>query len=333
MAGGEPARLTAGSDPLAWFCVQAAPLRELLAARGAVVVTDLPADTADRLALVRQALGSQPATCAEPFAGCRSLGEGVHTAPDWDADREMCLHHEQSQALRFPSLLIMAARQPATSGGATLLGDTRQVLMELPAELVARFRARGWRLTRNYRPHLGMSWTEVFRTRDPARVEETCAATGMECSWQNDGTLHTVQRRSAVVRHPVSDDECWFNQIGFFSQWSVPEEQRSVLLNVFGPDGMPFNTGYGDGDPLTEDEFRAILLAYDRVAVRVDLRPGEVLLVDNLAMAHGRDPYTGVRDHVVALADPMLRCDMGQQTRTSLTSQPQGGGDEPPWRT
>jgi len=37
----------------------------------------------------------------------------------------------------------------------------------------------------------------------------------------------------------------------------------------------------------------------------VPLRPGDVLLLDNLRTAHGREPYTGVREVAVALADPV----------------------------
>ena len=74
---------------------------------------------------------------------------------------------------------------------------------------------------------------------------------------------------------------------------------------AFGPGGLPVNTYAGDGTPLTQDEVRTIDLAYDSVAMPVLLRPGDVLLLDNVLTAHGRRPYTGDRRLMVAMGHPL----------------------------
>ena len=58
-------------------------------------------------------------------------------------------------------------------------------------------------------------------TEDRGSVESYCRANGIEFDWQPDGGLRTRQRRTAVVRHPISGALCWFNQIAFLNEWTI----------------------------------------------------------------------------------------------------------------
>ena len=290
-----------------WIREHAGRVLRLVAEDGAVLVRGLPVSGPagpTGLAAVRDALGLAPAGLAEEFAARADLGDGVYQGADWPGDREMCLHHERSYGVDFPRLVLMACVRPAGSGGATMLADTTAVLRELPADLADRFRAEGWQLVRNFRPHFGLPWSVTFGVTAPVDVERVCAERRIDCEWLRDGALRTVARRDAVVRHPLTGEECWFNQVAFFSQWSIDPVERNILLSTFGPHGIPFNTAFGDGEPITEEQFRAILDAYDRVVHRVHWRAGDLLVLDNVRTAHGRDPYTGEREIVVALAEP-----------------------------
>jgi hypothetical protein len=297
--------LTASGTAADWVADHRAELRGLLLDHGAVLVAGAPVGGPAELAAVRDAYGAAPAPAHEQFAPRRDLGHGVYAAPEWAADREMCHHHEQSYALAVPGLLIVAPTAVPDSGGALLLGDTAAMLDHLPAGLRDRFAVYGWRLVRNFHPYFGLSWSAAFGVDTPAAVEEACAARDIGYAWERGGTLRTIQHRAAVVPHPVTGADCWFNDVAFFSQWSVPEEERGVLLKTFGPEGMPFNTLSGDGEPVTADEFQALLDAYERTNRRVALRHGDLLFVDNVRTAHGREPYAGPWDLAVALADPV----------------------------
>ncbi|HEY0639683.1 MAG TPA: TauD/TfdA family dioxygenase, partial [Pseudonocardiaceae bacterium] len=254
---------------------------------------------------VRDALGLAAAAPAEDFAPREDLGHGVTTAPEWDAGREMCLHHERSYGADLPAVLLLACPRPAATGGVTLLADTRAVLAALPPELVRRFERHGWELTRNFRPFFGLPWATAHGTADPGELTTRLAARDVTADWRADGTLHTTQRRAAVVRHPATGERCWFNELAFFSGWSVDAAEREVLLATFGPDGLPFTTAAGDGTPLDRDEFQAVLDAYDAVAREHEWRPGDVLVLDNVLTAHGRTPFTGERTLLVAPAAPI----------------------------
>jgi len=49
------------------------------------------------------------------------------------------------------------------------------------------------------------------------------------------------------------------------------------------------------------DEIRK---AYDSETVKFDWQRGDLLLVDNMLVAHGREPFTGDRRVLVAMAEP-----------------------------
>jgi hypothetical protein len=219
------------------------------------------------------------------------------------------MHHEISYGLEFPGLLLFACLEAPGSGGATALADASAVLRALPRELVSRFEREGWLLTRSYHEDIGASVEEAFGTDDRAAVERYCRRHAIECAWQSDGSLHTRQRRGAVLRHPAAGLPCWFNQIAFLNEWTMEPEVHEYLVDVYGADGLPFNTRFGDGDPIDADVVRAINEVYDAHTVREPWQDGDLLLVDNIRTAHSREPFEGPREVLAALGDPVLRTD------------------------
>ena len=302
VTAGRPVTVQAhgAADPPRWAAEHREEIAALLLTHGALLVSGLRLGTAAELAELRTALGLRPAPVREQFAERRALGDGVYSAPEWPPDREQCLHHEQGYGIEFPRVLLMTCLTPPDTGGAMLLGDTRAALSQLPQELAARFRAEGWLLERNFRPHFGLPWSSAFSVSTPDEAEKFCAERLIGYAWDSDGALHVTQRRSAIVRHPVTGDECWFNDVAFFSQWSVDPEERNVLLSAFGRRGLPFNTHYGDAVPIPEEAWQSILDAYDAVMHRVRWQAGDLLLSDNILCAHGREPYSGRCDLAVA---------------------------------
>ena len=136
-------------------------------------------------------------------------------------------------------------------------------------------------------------------------MERYCRANGIEFAWQPDGGLRTRQRRSAIVRHPATGQPCWFNQIAFLNQWTLAEDVREYLVEVYGEDGLPFNTRFGNGDPIGKDIVDLINGINEANTAREPWQPGDLLLVDNIRTAHSREAYTGPREVLVGMADPV----------------------------
>ncbi|WP_328489120.1 TauD/TfdA family dioxygenase [Streptomyces zaomyceticus] len=295
-----------GADPAAWAAEHRGEIRELVALHGSVLVRGLELDGRERAAAtVAAVLGEEGMAEREGFAPRDALGPtGVYSSSHWPADQPMCMHHELSYAAHAPRLLAFACVTPPASGGVTALADARAVLADLPAELVERFEREGWRLTRHYNPFVGIGWQDAFGGADRDEVERYCAENGVETHWDADGGLRTVQTRPAVVAHPGTGERCWFNQIAFLNEWTMAPEVREFLTAEFGPEGLPFNTFYGDGTPLDRATVDLVNEVYERHTVREPWRRGDLLVVDNVRTAHSREPYRGEREIVVGLGEP-----------------------------
>jgi hypothetical protein len=79
-------------------------------------------------------------------------------------------------------------------------------------------------------------------------------------------------------------------------------EVHEYLVDVYGADGLPFNTRFGNGDPIDEDVVQLLNDAYEANTVREPWQAGDLLVVDNVRTAHSREPFTGPRDVVVGMS-------------------------------
>ena len=307
---GTPPILLADSVSAAsrWAAEHRDALRAAVTEHGSLLVRGLtPRDPTEAEAIFRE-LGALM-TETEGFAERQVYAQGVYSASKWPPNQPMCVHHELSYAVEVPSLMLFACLKPATRGGATPVADAAAVLEALPADLVERFERVGWLLVRNYNDDIGTSLTMAFGTEHRGEIERYCCANAIEFEWRAGGALRTWQRRSALVRHPLTGRRSWFNQVAFLSEWTMNSEVREYLVEEYGQDGLPFNTRFGDGNPIDADVVDLINETYEANTVRAPWEAGDVLLVDNIRMAHGREAFEGSREVIVGMADAVRRAD------------------------
>jgi alpha-ketoglutarate-dependent taurine dioxygenase len=303
---GKPPILTLDkpADPAEWAQRHREVLRAAVTEHGCVLVRGLGlADPGEAGAMFTR-LGGRLMADKESFAERRTFARGVYSSSKWPASQPMCMHHELSYAHEFPALMLFACLRASDGGGATAVADSSTVLNALPGELVARFASQGWLLTRNYNDDIGSSVADSFGTDDPGYVEAYCRANAIEFAWRAGGGLRTWQRRDAVVRHPVCWTRCWFNQVAFLNEWTLDPEVREFLVDTYGPDGLPFNTSYGNGDPIDSEIVDLINRTYDAHTLWEPWQPGDLMLVDNIRTAHSREPFHGHREVLVAMTEP-----------------------------
>ncbi|MCW2534673.1 MAG: putative SyrP-like protein [Modestobacter sp.] len=310
-------RTEAIGDGPNWAAEHRESLRAVVAEHGSVVVRGLGLRDPAEVAAVFQRLATGLMTEREAFAPRESYSAGVYASTKWPPTQQMCMHHELSYTLEFPGLMLFACLSAPTAGGATAVADSPTVLEALPPELVRRFEREGWLLIRNYNDEIGASPAEAFGTEDRAAIDSYCRAHAIDAEWHPDGGLRTRQRRSAVVRHPVSGQRCWFNQIAFLSEWTIDPEVREYLVDVFGADGLPFTTRYGNGDPIGEDVVQLLNEVYEATTRREPWQAGDLMLVDNVRTAHSREAYEGPREVLVGLADAVRLADCSPTVEVS----------------
>src|SRR5256885_2278357 len=297
-------RVDATDDAPRWAAEHRDALRAAVVEHGSLLVRGLRLRDVAEIEAVLRRLGSLM-TEKEAFAARQRYSDGLYSSSKWPPNQPMCMHHELSYALEFPSLMLFACLVAPTDGGATPVADSPTVLQALPTGLIERFERVGWLLIRNYNDEIGASIAEAFGTDDRRAVESYCRANAIEFEWQPDGALRTWQRRSAVVRHPRTGQRCWFNQIAFLNEWTIDPEVREYLVDIYGEDGLPFNTRFGNGDPISADVIQVVDQVYEENTARERWQSGDLFLVDNVRTAHGRESFEGPREVVVSLADAM----------------------------
>lgn len=287
-----------------WLRARRAWLRQRLIARGAVLFRGFrglhaPADLAD----VATGFVDQLSDYKEGQSERRELAERVYNSTYYPADRRITLHNELSYAAAPPRWLFFACAVPAATGGDTPLLDCRAFARDLPPELDRAFRGQSVRYAKNMHGGrgLGKSWQEHYQTGDSAEVERYLRASGTGFQWTDGGGLRIWRVKPAIARHPDTGEDIWFNQAHLWHASSLGDTGRALRAMV-AEDDMPTHARFADGRAIPDelmDEVRAQMWAR---AVHHEWRAGDILFVDNFAVAHGRNAYTGERSLFVAMA-------------------------------
>jgi amino acid adenylation domain-containing protein len=302
-----------GADLAEWISQHRQEVDEMSRTAGAVLFRGFAVTDATVFGMVMRALSAEVLQYGERSSPRSQVAQGVYTSTDHPPDQPILLHNEQSYTLDWPLRIVFCCETPPGSGGRTPLADSRRVLARLRPQTLARFEARGIRYVRNYLPGVSLSWQEAFQTRDRAEVERYCRAADIEFSWVGEGQLRTSQVRPAVLRHPLTKERTWFNHALFFNVASLPGDIGASLLAALGEQDLPYHTYYGDGQPIEEDTIAELRSAYAAETKAFDWQRGDVLVVENMLVAHGREPFSAPRRILTAMADPVSCARKGAQ--------------------
>lgn len=238
------------------------------------------------------------------------VGGNIYTSTDYPADQMIFPHNEHSYSPRFPMRLFFYCHIPSETGGETPIGSTRFIQSRIRPEIQEIFRQKGILYVRNYGDGFGLPWQTVFQTEDRDEVERYCASVGISVEWKENNRLRTQQRGPAVVRHPRTGEEVWFNHGTFFHISTLPPVIRDSLQANFGDWDLPTNTFYGDGTPIEADVLEELRSIYLDSLIKFRWQQGDVLFIDNLLAVHGREPFTGKRAILTGMAEAVLAADV-----------------------
>ncbi|SNQ51141.1 putative syringomycin biosynthesis enzyme [Frankia canadensis] len=302
----------------AWFAGQWETFDELLAEHGALLLRGLPLDGT---AAFSELIAHYPPHRGGYAGGATprdELGRNVYEATRVPAAVDIKLHQEMAYLRHYPAKIAFYCRQRATTDGETIIGDMRAFGRELPERFLDDLAGRGLVYHRNFRdphtPHGCEKYPWIyhatlvngFGTDDHDAIEADCRRLGMDVEWQPDGSLSTRLEKAAFADHPRTHERVYFNHILtqiMDGQWLG--DTYEAYLDLYDRAGMPrpYHVTYGDGGQIDEADYRAVADGLAKAVVCFPWEDGDVLLVDNVYTAHGRNPYTGSRDVQVALID------------------------------
>ncbi|MCB0168067.1 MAG: TauD/TfdA family dioxygenase [Anaerolineae bacterium] len=227
----------------------------------------------------------------------------VYTSTEYPADQSIPMHNEGVYTRSWPMKIWFLCLQPAEVGGETPIADCRRVFQRIPTSIKEKFQKTGVKYVRNYSAALDLPWQEVFQTTDKSKVEDFCRQSDITFEWREDN-LRTSQVCQAVAEHPRTGDLLWCNQAHLFHVAGLAPQVREALLAIVDEDHLPRNAYYGDGQPIEPAVIEEINGIYQQESVASPWQAGDILMLDNMLVAHGRRPYRGARKIVVGMAEP-----------------------------
>jgi len=232
-----------------------------------------------------------------------AVGGRVYGSTPYPSDQTILFHNESSHMHRWPMKIWFFCVTAAQQGGETPIADCREVYRRLDPALRRKFEEKGLLYSRNYAEGLDVSWQSFYGTEDRRRVEELCRKAGTEFEWRGEHGLRTLQRCPAVVRHPQTGELAFFNQLQLHHVSCLDPAVRESLSSLLKEEDLPRNVSYGDGSPIEDSVMKEVGEVYRSTSVAFPWQPGDVLMVNNMLVAHSRNPYVGARKILVAMGE------------------------------
>ena len=223
----------------------------------------------------------------------------IFTANEAPCDVEIFLHHEMAQTPLFPRYLFFCCEQAATAGGATPLCRSDALLQRLQARLprfIERCREKGacYALVMpgvaDQASGQGRSWRDTLGVESREAAEARLASLDYQWQWLPEECLAVTTPALPLIRQTSAGQEVFFNQlIAAFCGWRDQRNEQSRSVT------------YGDGSTIDEEDLKeATDIAYD-LSFDLNWQTGDVALIDNDRVMHGRRPFQGSRSVLASL--------------------------------
>lgn len=238
----------------------------------------------------------------------------------------LSFHNEDAFVPYVPSTIMLCALRPAQYGGETILADGRKVFNDFPEDLKAKFKGRKIKSTFTTPDSTFLVNTRILKHED--EIQKLGQKYGAS-SIKRVGDFHThfVFDVPAVVRHEKTDMPVWFSRahmanclsqvIDIWNAYRYRKNLKSYLESFYVMGKIVFQylsslpatqfkknknkdlfrdgCAFDDDSRITiRDQFK-ICRAYWKNAAILPLNAGDIIILDNLLVTHGRLPYKGSR--------------------------------------
>jgi len=288
-----------------WYKNNESYVGEKLLEHGAILFRGFGVNSPAHFARLTRSVSRRLLESMEENVPRTKLSAGVYTTTEYPPQYRLSMHSEFSYSHHWPAKLFFCCIKAAKEGGETPLADNREVIKKLDGRIVEDVDRKQVKYLRNLHggQGFGLSWQQAFQTSERAAVEDYCRNSQIQCEWKPNGTLKLSQTLPGIVMHPKTGDRVWFNQAPQFHPSDYPDEIYQSLISVYKDEGdLPQNVCFGDGTAMDSGDLNTVRETMFGASVIFPWREGDVVLLDNVLVSHGRMPFVGPRKTLVAMA-------------------------------
>lgn len=292
-----------GVDLLTWVASNQELVKTYLTKHGAILFRNFDVATDAGFEQFIKASSTELLEYQERSSPRSRVSGNVYTSTDHPSNQTIFLHNENSYQQTWPLKIFFFCATPPEQGGETPIADCRRVFARIDPKIVERFVEKRVMYVRNFGDGFGLPWETVYQTKDKSVVEQQCRRAGVEAEWKEGHRLRTRAVRQVLARHPQTREVLWFNHATFFHITTLEASTREALLSEFREEDLPTNTFYGDGSPIEPSIMDELRECYLSESVAFPWQERDILMLDNMLVAHGRAPFVGARKILAGMAE------------------------------
>lgn len=278
-----------------WVRQNAKALKAALAIDGAILFRGFPITSAEDFDRFSAAFDYGEFTYEESLSNAVRINRTrrVFTANEAPPEVEIFLHHEMAQTPVYPQKIFFCCLSAAEEGGATPIcrsDDLFDALKKSHPEWANQFSTLGVKYSTHMpgdddiRSGQGRSWKSTLSVSSRDEAEARLTELGYSWQWFDDGSLLTTTPALAAVRELPDGRHSFFNQvIAAYRGWKRRDEAGKPVLT------------FGNGETIPDELLEALVDLSRDFIVPIAWQDGDIALVDNYRVMHGRFPYAGNR--------------------------------------
>ncbi|MEM8546698.1 MAG: TauD/TfdA family dioxygenase [Pseudomonadota bacterium] len=280
-----------------WIMAEREALLEQLGKSGALLLRGFDVHSDQDFDTLIQAFGLENFAYADSLSNAVRVNrtERVFTANEAPPDVSIFMHHEMAQTPIFPSKLFFYCEHAPEADGETPLCRSDRLLVALEQavpEFAAKCRELGVRYsntmpgTDDAQSGQGRSWRSTLKVESREEAEAKLAHLGYSWEWLEDGALRATTPTLPAIRTLVDGRDVFFNQlIAAFRGWADAEKSIS----------------FGDHSSIDPDDMHKACQLAEELVFDIPWQTGDVAILDNFLVMHGRRPFSGTRRVLASL--------------------------------
>lgn len=287
------------SDSVAWLEQNLSKLQQELAKSGAVLFRGFPVDSADSFDQFSAAFKYPSFTYQESLSNAVRINftKRVFTANEAPASVEIYLHHEMAQTPISPQKLFFFCKSAAQQGGATPICRSDQLFEALKKQnpaLATDFQEKGLKYTTHmpaeddHDSGQGRSWKSTLSVKNVQEAEIKLQELGYSWQWCDDKSLKAITPILPAVRTLDNGKQVFYNQlIAAYLGWQGVRENPASAIT------------FGNDQHIPVDGLDLVVELSKEFTFDLEWQDGDVALLDNNMVMHGRRPFSGDRKRQV----------------------------------